>query len=86
MTDQEIVAQIRRFGFSLIVYRNRVEVEEMGAFALKKHTVVPIRNIASVEKSRTKAKLVIRTNDGKRYEWVTAPETDRVYEALMAAL
>jgi len=82
----EPLASHRRTGFSLTVYPNRIEVEERGLMALRKTQTVLLRNIAGVDLPRTKAHIVVKTNDGKRYKWVCGGDTETIYQAIMAAL
>jgi hypothetical protein len=50
------------------VYSNRFEYEMPGLFAGKK--VLPIRSISNIERPTKLNKIVIKMNDGKKYEVV----------------
>jgi len=84
MTDT--LFEHERFGFALRVYPNRLEVTEGVIPSLRKVTTILLRNISGVEKDRAEVHLSVKTNDGKKYKWVTAPKTKELYEALMGLL
>ena len=85
MADQEPLAEYKLGGFSITVYPNRIE-EVVASFLAKKRTVIPLRNIAGVEKHLLTGRLTVKTNDGKKKVLNTGPATDRIYEAIMQAL
>lgn len=53
---------------SITVHDNRVEVLD-GMLPFRKKTVIPFRNIASVEVSKFTKQLEIHTNDGKKHKY-----------------
>lgn len=57
-----------RLFLTIIVHDNRVEIRD-GLFPWVKKSVIPFRNVASVEVSKFTKQLEIRTNDGKRHKY-----------------
>lgn len=53
---------------SITVHDNRVEILD-GMLPFCKKTVIPFRNIASVEVSKFTKQLEIHTNDGKKHKY-----------------
>jgi hypothetical protein len=78
----DVLARYNRLGFSLTVYPNRIEVVEG---VMRKRTIIPLRNVANVEKTLTN-KVIIHTNDGKKQTFVCGLQTGKIYDAIMAAL
>lgn len=85
MSDQPL-AQHKRLGFSLTVWPNRIEVEQVGALAMKKREVIPLRNVTAVERHAASSRITVRTNDGKKHTWATGFDTAKIYDAIMSAL
>lgn len=57
-----------RFALAILVHDNRVEIYD-GMFPWVKKSVIPFRNIASVEVSKFTKQLEIHTNDGKKHKY-----------------
>lgn len=57
-----------RLFLTIIVHDNRVEIRD-GLFPWVKKSVIPFRNVASVEVSKFTKQLEIHTNDGKRHKY-----------------
>jgi hypothetical protein len=57
-----------RFALAILVHDNRVEIRD-GLWPFNKKTVIPFRNIASVEVSKFTKQLEIHTNDGKKHKY-----------------
>lgn len=57
-----------RLFLTIIVHDNRVEIRD-GLFPWVKKSVIPFRNVASVEVSKFTKQLEIHTNDGKKHKY-----------------
>ena len=75
-----------RFGFQFTVYANRIEVAERGLLGNTKREMIPLRNVASVEKASIAGRLRVTTTDGKRHEWVIGPEVEAARSAIASLL
>lgn len=82
----EALAAHRRYRFSLVVYPNRIEVEETNTIGLKKKETVLLRNVASVDVPNLKTHVIVKTTDGRTYKWLCGRETEAVYQAIVGAL
>lgn len=83
-TPDEPTFTYERYGFSFKVYRNRVEVAERQFFGNMKPTTILLRSVTGVE--ATSAKIIIRTSDGKKYEYILGTKTEAGRQALVALL
>jgi hypothetical protein len=52
----------------IIVHENRVEIRD-GLWPMVKKTIIPMKNIASVDVNAWTKELVIHTNDGKKHKY-----------------
>ena len=69
------------------VYHNRVTYVEFGLLLSRKETVIPFRNIATVESgSGLTGWLKISTNDGKTRKWTVGPWGKAVRDAILQAM
>lgn len=84
--DTQPIASHKRIGFTLTVYPNRIEIEERGLAGLWKKASVLLRNVTSIDMPRTKAHIVVKTNDGKTHKWICGRDTEAIYQAIMASL
>lgn len=69
------------------VHENRVEILD-GLWPLRKHRVIPFRNIATIGMGQWTRRLEIKTNDGKtlRYAFFGAGKTRRCHDEIVARL
>ncbi len=86
MSQKEPLARYKRFGFSMTVYPNRIEVKRLAFLWLSRTTVIPLKSVANVEKNTATNRLTVHTNDGKRHKFVTGFQTGKLYEAILGAL
>ncbi len=80
------LAMHRRFGFSIRVYPNRVEVRKLKFLFIHGREVIPMRNISHVERDVFSNRVVIHTSDGRRRRYVCGLVTGKVYDAILGAL
>lgn len=80
------LAMHRRFGFSIRVYPNRVEVRNLKFLFIHGREVIPMRNISHVERDVFSNRVVIHTSDGRRRRYVCGLATGKVYDAILGAL
>lgn len=80
------LAMHRRFGFSIRVYPNRVEVRKLKFLFIHGREVIPMRNISHVERDVFLNRLMIHTSDGRRRRYICGLATGKVYEAILGAL
>lgn len=76
-----------RFGFSILVYDNRIEIRD-GTFLLRKTTVIPAKNISTVGVGTLTKRLEITTTDGKTYKYTLGGfgKVQRCRDAIAAIL
>jgi len=81
----EPIAEYKRTGFHLILYPNRLEA--VAGFGLTTKTVIPLRNVANVEKPVSlQGDIIVKTNDGKKHRFACMGDAKRMYEAILNAL
>ena len=85
MSEMQPLAEYKRIGFSLAVYPNRIETSQVTFMWLRKKEVIPVRNIANVERPLS-GRVIIHTNDGKKHSLICGFDRDRIYEAIMQVL
>lgn len=61
----EPIKKYRNVSYSVTLYPNRLDIQTSVLF-LKRHEIIPIRNIASVDIPFGK-RMEIKTNDGKKH-------------------
>jgi len=84
--EQQAIVTYKRFGFTLEVFPNRIEISDELAFpGLRKRQIIPVRNISYVERKPSN-RIVVTTNDGKRRSFVCGHKTREVYAAILGAL
>lgn len=76
-----------RLFLTILVHDNRVEIRD-GAWPFRKKSVIPYRNLASVEVSKFTKQLVITTNDGKvrKYAFFRPGKAERCRDAIVEKL
>jgi len=83
--EQQAIVTYKRFGFTLEVFPNRIEISELAFLWLRKRQIIPFRNISNVERKLSN-RIVVTTNDGKRRSFVCGHKTREVYAAILGAL
>lgn len=73
-----------RFGFSLRLYPNRIEVAE-GPFGMKRETVL-LRSVTDVSAIGFTGRLSVTTADGRARNWRVGWQAERARAAILAAL
>ena len=81
MDHDKIEFGSRALGNKLTILENRIEIVE-GLFPFKKKRVIPISSISSVEKPRLLDKVIINTNDGKKYSF-SLGNAKKIQEAIL---
>lgn len=86
MADDAPVFEYKLPGSGVRLYENRIESWKAGMLPwAPKRTVVPLRNISSVEKGLS-GKVTVVTNDGKRHEFVAGFQSDKLRDAILQRL
>ena len=84
----DLIATVKRPSLCITVYPNRVEIRKRTFwFIFWNNTVVPMRNIASVEAKTATQVLIIKTNDGKTYKYrLGLRGATRIRDAILNAM
>ena len=87
MSPNEKPQTFARFGLSIRVYANRLEIRD-GILFTQKRTVIPFKNIASVGVGTLTKRLEITTNDGAVYKYALGGfgKVQRCRDAIAALL
>lgn len=87
MADKTKPQKFARFGFSILVHNNRIEIRD-GLFFLQKRTVIPLKNISTVGVGTITKRLEITTTDGKTYKYTLGGfgKVQRCRDAIAAIL
>lgn len=90
MSNEEPIFIYERTGFSLKVYKNRIDISDKSGFGAAltggKQQSILMRNITDVTIKGITRKLHITTSDNKTHEFVLGTKSEEARQAILSVL
>jgi hypothetical protein len=87
---EEPIFTYQRTGFSLKVYRNRIEISDKSAFGAVftggKQQSILLRNVTDVAVKGAARKLYITTSDNKTHDFILGTKGEEARQAILSVL